>query len=62
LRVVLAGTIATVVGRFLWDTPRLAAPLLALLLVAIYVVVLVLARELGSNDLALVRRVLKRSA
>jgi stage V sporulation protein B len=62
VRVLFAGTIATVVGRFLWDTPRLAAPLLALLVVAIYAAVLVASRELGSHDLALVKRVLKRSA
>ena len=62
VRVLLAGTIATVVGRFLWDTPRLAAPLLALFVVAIYAAVLVVSRELGPNDLALVKRVLKRSA
>jgi stage V sporulation protein B len=62
LRVLLAGAIATVVGRLLWDTPRFAAPGLAVIVVSIYVLVLVVSRELGSHDLVLVRRVLKRSA
>jgi hypothetical protein len=38
------------------------APLLAVFVVTIYAAMLVATRELGPNDLALVKRVLKRSA
>jgi stage V sporulation protein B len=62
LRVGTATVIATALGRFLSDAPVLLAPLLALVVAAVYAGVLVATRELGPNDLALVRRVLKRSA
>jgi stage V sporulation protein B len=62
LRVGLATTLATFLGRFLWDTPKLLAPVLAIAVVAAYAGVLLATRELGRDDLALVKRVLKRSA
>jgi hypothetical protein len=62
LRVGTATVIATALGRFLSGAPALLAPLLALVVAAVYAGVLVATRELGPNDLALVRRVLKRSA
>jgi len=62
LRVGAATIIATSLGRFLSGAPALLVPVLALLVIATYAGVLVVTRELGSADLALIRRVLKRSA
>ncbi|HEX6273356.1 MAG TPA: oligosaccharide flippase family protein [Polyangiaceae bacterium] len=62
VRVALAVLVATVLGRFLPDVPKLFVPALALLVAAVYAVMLVVTRELGASDLALVKRVVRRSA
>jgi stage V sporulation protein B len=62
LRVGAATLAATTLGRFLSNAPTWLAPALALAVVAVYAGILVATRELGADDLALVKRVLKRSA
>jgi stage V sporulation protein B len=62
LRVGLATLVATLLGRLFWGAPKLLVPALAIGVVAVYAVVLLVTRELGRDDLALVKRVLKRSA
>jgi len=62
LRVGAAVLCATALGRFLSNAPAWLAPALALAVVTTYAGVLVATRELGASDLALVQRVLRRSA
>jgi stage V sporulation protein B len=61
-RVGLATALATGLGRLLSNLPPLLVPALALGVALTYAGVLVATRELGASDLALVRRVIKRSA
>jgi stage V sporulation protein B len=61
-RVGAAVLVATALGRFLPDVPKLLVPVLALLVAAVYAAMLVVTRELGASDLALIKRVLRRSA
>jgi stage V sporulation protein B len=60
VRVVTAGFVASILGRFLSSAPAILVPLLAVLVAGSYLGMLVVTRELGANDLSLVRRVLKR--
>jgi stage V sporulation protein B len=62
LRVGVATFAAAMLGRLLSGAPLLLVPALALLVGLTYAAVLVLTRELGASDLALVKRVLRRSA
>ncbi|HEX6764560.1 MAG TPA: oligosaccharide flippase family protein [Polyangiaceae bacterium] len=59
-RVVLAAVVACVLGRLLSSAPAILVPVLAVLVAGAYLAILVVTRELGANDLSLVRRVLKR--
>jgi stage V sporulation protein B len=61
-RVLLATLVATALGRFVPPGSALLVPLVALLVASVYAGVLVVSRELGSSDLALVKKVLRRSA
>jgi stage V sporulation protein B len=71
-RVAFAGTLAALLGRALSSAPfflgqgviarAVGTSLYALAVVAAYGVVLLVTRELGRDDLALVKRVLKRSS
>jgi stage V sporulation protein B len=61
-RVLAATLAAALLGRFLSSAPTLLVPVLALVVALTYAGVLVLLRELGASDLALVKRVVRRSA
>ena len=60
LRVVLAASIATSVGRVLPHSAKFVTPVYAALVAAIYVVILLLTRELGARDLATIRAVVSK--
>ena len=60
LRVLLAAAIATSVGRVLPHSAKIVTPVYAGLVAVVYVVLLLLTRELGARDLATIRAVVSK--
>ncbi|HEY3667952.1 MAG TPA: lipopolysaccharide biosynthesis protein, partial [Polyangiaceae bacterium] len=62
LRVLLAVTVAITVGRFLPHAGKILTPAYAIVVAVAYVLVLLVSRELGSDDLRTIRAVVSKRA